>query len=326
MSLQTRLTRWKELNFITQAQCEQILTFERQRAGQTFWRTAFIIAGSLIGLGVCLLVAANWHALGNVFKLTGAFALLGSAFAATYGSITHQRKGLTELFAILSFLLIGATIGLIGQVFNLEGGWQSFALAWALLGLPFVAVSRSVFFNMGWLCLLGSLVDGRWWERVLDFLWDTFDANTITLLIVLCLLSYAGNRLHKTTRPYTVVSLAFSKLTLWLAYVFVWFIGMRWGTHGWTSHFGMCLAATVCTLAFFAGRMYWALRTQNLSSFKRNAFCAEIFIFILFISGCGNLFLSGLGFIAGGLAVLGMIYVFKRTSRYIKTMEAFHEK
>ena len=48
-----------------------------------------------------------------------------------------------------------------------------------------------------------------------------------------------------------------------------------------------------------------------------------IYIFILFASHLSNLFMSGVGFIFGGLAVLAMIYVFKRTSLYIKNMEAF---
>ena len=69
MSLTTKLTRWKEQNFITQEQYDQILAFERQRSGHAFWRGAFIVAGLLIGLGICLLIAANWKSLGNVFKI-----------------------------------------------------------------------------------------------------------------------------------------------------------------------------------------------------------------------------------------------------------------
>lgn len=323
MSLSKKLNRWKEHKFITQKQYDQILAFERQRSGNTFWRTAFIIAGLLIGLGICLLVAANWDALGAVVKLTGGFAVLGGLFYATFWSITHQHKGLTELFTILSFLMIGAMLGLIGQVFNLEGGWSSFALTWAILGLPFVVVSRAVFFNMGWLCLFFSLFNFGHLEKVLDYFFHTLDGGAIAAIIGLCLLSYAGKKLDETAHSYTLLPKAFEKLMMWLAYISVWFIGLRWGNWWGWEHPKFMVLANLIVFAFFAARLFVAVRTQNMTSFRRNAILVEIYIFLLFAGNLGSLFLSGIGFILGGLAILGMIYLFKRTSRYIKNMEVF---
>ena len=317
MFLQKKLSRWKEQNFITQEQCDQILKFERQRAGNTFWRTTFIIAGLLIGLGICLLVAANWDVLGTVTKVAGDFVILGGLFYTAWRCVAAGKKGLTELFAILSFLMIGATIGLIGQVFNLEGGWRSFALSWALLGLPFVAVSRALFFNMGWWCLVLSSVSVRW----LDILWHDINSSIVTVAC-LCLLSYAGSKLDEVARPYTLLSKAFSKLTLWIAYLGVWGIGICWGLE-WHHHAGWTLLADGVVFAFLAGRMGLAVKMQNITSLRRNAILAEIYIFVLFATAFGNLFMSGLGFILAGLAILGMIYVFRRTSGYIKSMEVF---
>ena len=323
MSLSKKLNRWKEQQFINQKQVDQILAFERQRSGNTFWRTAFIIAGLLIGLGVCLLVASNWDALGPIFKLTGDFIILAGLFYTTFWCVTHERKGLSELFAILSFLMIGATIGLIGQVFNLEGGWSSFALTWAVLGLPFVLVSRSIFFNVGWLCLFFSLFNNGWLEKILDYLFHTLDGASLSAVIGLCLLSYAGKRLDEIANKYTLLPYAFSKLMMWLAYVVVWGIGLRWGGWWGWDHPTFMLLANLIVFGFFAARLFLAVRTQNMTSFRRNAILAEIYIFILFASNMGSLFLSGIGFIVGGLAILGMIFLFKRTSRYIKNMEIF---
>ena len=322
MSLSKKLNRWKEENLLTQEQCEKILTFERQRTGNTFWRTAFVIAGLLIGLGVCLLVASNWDAMGAVVKLVGDFAILGAFFYTTWWCVTHQKKGLSELFAILSFLMIGTTIGLVGQVFNLEGGWRSFALSWALLGLPFVVVSRALFFNLGWVCLLFSAFNMHWLEKTLEHLWETFDGSAIVFIAALCLLCYAGKKLDETAHPHTLLPQAFSKLTLWLAYLFTWFLGLHWGTRNFfhAPSWMIVIIANLFVFIFFGARMFLAIKTQNLVSFRRNAIWAEIYIFVLFASCFGSLFLSGLGFIAGGLAILGLIYVLRRTSRYIKTM------
>lgn len=324
MSLAKKLARWKEQQFITQAQCDQILAFERARSSRTFWYSAFIFAGLLIGLGICLLIAANWKALGDVAKITGDFVLLGGLFYATWWCIARQKKGLTELFAILSFLMIGATIGLIGQVFNLEGGWSSFALFWALLGLPFVIVSRALFFNLGWWCLFLSFCNFEWIEKLF---FRHLDETALTVA-VLYLLSYAGKKLDETLEPYTLLPRAFEKVTMWLAYVCIWYVGLRWGCDsglrwGYLGSFAHTLPANLLVFGFFALRLFTAVHTQNLTSFRRNAILAEIYVFILFASAFGNLFMSGIGFILGGLCILGMIYVFRRTSRYIKNMEVF---
>ncbi len=325
MSLQNKLTRWKEENLLTQEQCEKILTFERKRTGNTFWHTAFIIAGLLIGLGICLLIASNWDALGAVVKIVGDFAILGALFYTTWWCVIHERKGLKELFAILSFLMIGATIGLLGQVFNLEGGWQSFALAWALLGLPFVVVSRALFFNLGWVFLCFSAFEMSWIGKILKHLWKTFDGSAIIFVALLCLLSYAGKKLDETAHPYTLLPKAFSKLVLWLAYIFTWLLGLHWGTRNFlhSPDWLTVIIANLFVFIFFGARMFLAIKTQNLISFRRNAILAEIYIFVLFASCFGSLFLSGLGFIAGGLAILGLIYALRRTSRYIRTMGEF---
>ncbi|MBR4355905.1 MAG: DUF2157 domain-containing protein [Elusimicrobiaceae bacterium] len=323
MSLSKKLTTWKEQQFITQEQCDKILAFEQQNSGNTFWHMAFIIAGLLIGLGFCLLVAANWHVLGTAFKLIADFALLGGLFYATWWCMTRQRRGLTELFTILSFLMIGATIGLIGQIFNLEGGWSSFATAWALLGLPFVIVSRSTLFNMIWWCLFFSLFNNGWVQQVVMHLVEHFDFNVVFVVVGLCLASFAGKKLDEKIHPHTVLPNAFAKLMMWLAYVSVWVLGLRWGTLNLAGAVWRMLLADMLVFVFFAGRMFWAIRTQNMTSFRRNAILTEIYIFILFASNLGSLFMSGIGFILGGLAILMMIYIFRRTSKYIKNMEIF---
>ena len=113
MSLTKKVNTWVEQRIITTEQKEKILAFENKKGNNTFWNTAFIIAGILIGLGVCLLIAANWSVLPAAVKLIGDFALLGALIYGIYWSIQTQHKGLKELFTILSFLLIGGTIGLV---------------------------------------------------------------------------------------------------------------------------------------------------------------------------------------------------------------------
>ena len=62
-----------------------------------------------------------------------------------------------------------------------------------------------------------------------------------------------------------------------------------------------------------------------MKSFIRNTHLLELYILFLFVTRYGNLFMSGVGFIVGGLLLLGVLYLLKKTSKYIKTLEVFHE-
>ena len=324
MSISKKIKTWQENNFLSAQQAEQILAFERARGNRFFWRAAFIFAGLLIGLGICLIVASNWDALGAFAKLFGDFLLLGGFSYAVYWSICQKHNGLKELFIIVSFLLVGASIGLIGQVFQLDGGWKSFAVFWAILGLVYVWNSRVLFVGMTWwLLFLSGVLKGRWFEEVLNYLSKHLDGTAIALIAGLWLLSYAGQKVNEKWEIHTRLAAAFEKVMMWLAYVIVAFVGVRWGLITWHNTWAVQCFAYLIVFGFLGMRMYLAVQTQNQASFKRNAVLAEIFVFGIFASRFGTLFVSGVGFILGGLFVLGFIYILRRTTRYIKKMEAF---
>ncbi|WP_428075208.1 DUF2157 domain-containing protein [Candidatus Avelusimicrobium luingense] len=324
MSIAKKIKTWQENKFLSEQQAEQILAFERARGNRTFWGTAFIFAGLLIGLGICLIVASNWDALGAPVKLTGDFLLLGGFSYAVYWSICQKRSGLKELFIVIAFLLSGASIGLIAQVFQLDGGWQSFAVFWSLLGLVYVWASRVLFIGMSWwILLLSGVLKGKWLESLFEYLGKHLDATALALIAGLWLLSYAGGKANEKLSVYTRLAAAFEKVMMWCTYATVAFVGIRWGMIRWENTFFLQCFAYLIVFAFLGARMYLAVQTQNRISFKRNAILAEVYVFGIFASRFGNLLASGFGFIIGGLLVLGLIYVLRRTTRYIKSMEAF---
>ena len=162
--------------------------------------------------------------------------------------------------------------------------------------------------------------------RLLDLLFDYLERQfegMIAIVLVLSLLSYAGKKLDEAVHRYTLLPRAFSKLALWATYVAVWFFGCRWGMISWRNTALVMILANAFVFAFFAARLFKAFWEQNISSFVRNVLITEIYIFVLFATRFGDLLYSGFGFIAAGLLVLGLIYVLKKTSRYIKSMEVF---
>lgn len=321
MSLSKKTDVWVAQQIITPQQRKQILAFESQRSNRTFWNTAFMIAGSLIGLGLCLLIAANWKILPAWLKLAGDFALFGGFIYGLYDATQKKRNGWKELFAILCFLMVGGTIGLISQIFHLNGGWHNFACGWALLSLPFILLTRSSFFNITWLILLFSVIPFERFEKYIEVFFDELTLLQSILLLSLYGLYVAGEWLHEKIATYTALSKNVARLCLWSAYYLVFYIGGYWGLYHKTL--SSQLYAHIIVFGFFALRMYTALREGNIGPFKRNAILAEAYIFLIFMSHMGVLWTTGLTFILGGLLILLFVYVLRRTLRYIKSMEHF---
>ena len=317
MRTSAKLQKWVEQGLISSAQAEKILQSEQSGHSNMVWKWMYGIAGLLIGLGFILIVSANWDYIPASVKLIGDFALWAGVLYATYRSIINKQSKVSEILLVLSFLFVGATIGLIGQIFNLDGGWSSFAMAWALLGLPYVWFSRLLSFNFCWLVLLFTSFNFGFIERILSYINGHLD-GMILAIVVLSLLSYAGKKLDETVNKYTLLPRALQHLAMFAAYVTL-FSGIFW-----YSNIG-ALGAYIVAFVFFAVRMYLAVQKQDMPSFKRNAIAAEVYIFLIFASRFGNLLISGFGFVFCGLVVLAMIYLFRKTSKYIKSMEVFHE-
>ncbi|MBE6449111.1 MAG: hypothetical protein E7013_00190 [Alphaproteobacteria bacterium] len=198
-------------------------------------------------------------------------------------------------------------------------------MAWSLLGLPFVLFSQLLSFNFCWLCLFFTLFDFDWIDKLIDYIDKHLD-GMILVVIFLSLLSYAGKKLDENVNRYTLLPKAFRNLSMFMAYVIV-FIGSFVRRFWFFLYFSKVSSLLVYIFAFlfFATRMFLAVKTQNMVSFKRNAIAVEVYIFLIFANCFGNLLLSGFGFILGGVAVLALIYLLRKTSKYIKTMEVFHE-
>lgn len=317
MRISAKLQKWVEQGLISSAQAEKILLSEQSGHSNVVWKWMYGIAGLLIGLGIILIISANWDYIPAPVKLIGDFAVWAGVIYAAYRSIINKQSKVSEILLVLSFLLVGATIGLIGQIFNLNGGWHSFAMSWALLGLPYVWFSRLLSFNFCWLVLLFTSFNFGFIEKILDYIDDHLD-GMILAIVVLSLLSYAGKKLDETLNKYTLLPKALQHLAMFAVYVIL-FSGIFMYSH--MEAFGAYMVAFV----FFAVRMYLAVQKQDMPSFKRNAIAAEVYIFLIFASRFGNLLMSGFGFIFCGLIVLAMIYLLRKTSKYIKTMEVFHE-
>lgn len=317
MKISNKLQKLLNQGLISLEQAEKIMLSEQTKNSNIAWKLMYWIAGLFIGLGFVLIIASNWDGIPTLVKLLGNFAIWAGILYGTYWSIANKKDKLKEFFLTFSFLFVGATIGLIGQIFNLSGGWESFATTWAILSVVFVLFSRLTVINIFWLFLLFSAVD--FWSL---FRWIRYfmigELSALIVITSLCaVLTYAGNQLYKSVNKFIVLPKAFAILC---------FIGMYFSALIGGFFVGFITGlANVFVFVFLGIRLFLAMKNKNMKSFIRNTHLIEIYILLLFLTRFGNLFISGIGFVLGGLLLLCVLYLLKKTSKYIKTMEAFHE-
>lgn len=320
MILSRKLQKWASNGYITPDQALQISTFEQKNNAALASRLLYWLAGLFIGLGTIMVVSANWSHISDTVKLIGDFFIWFALIFST-SKLYNKKSKLTELFFLLCFLFTGASIGLIAQIFHLNGGWHSFAGLWALLSLPFILFSKSKILNSVWLTLL--LISTP--EVILDWLTDFLRQNILGFVIcysaILGAISWISHKIDQSVHQKIILFKVLSDFLLFLIYAGVLIIGIFESLENSVSGF-LCL---LYAFAFLGGRLIWLYRVQNINSFTRNIYITEAFIVVVFLSRWDKLLTSGLGFIAGGCALLIGLYVLKRTSKYIKKLRISNE-
>ena len=99
-----------------------------------------LLGGTLVGLGIILLLAHNWADLSRAARTALAFAPLVAAQLLAFW-ILHSGKtsaAWREGGGAFWMLSVGAAIALIAQTYHIPGDAGRFALTWMLLALPIV--------------------------------------------------------------------------------------------------------------------------------------------------------------------------------------------
>ena len=309
---------------ITSQQVENIISFyQKNNDNSKLWKRLFVIAGLLIALGIILIIGANWAGIPNFIKITVDFVLFLVLIYADYYFITNNKKNLSEVFLVISFFMVAGTIGLIAQVYNLDGGWLSFARFWMFLTIPFVFLSKTYLINILWLLLLFNSLPESLYTQLHDFY--SYLVSTllpfpkkynisIFLILMYFVLKFmylsATEMYHKFNRKFVAMK-AFSIIAQITIY--------------WTV-IAVVLDKNFVNIIFIfsllAYKMYKSFQNRKEKYFRNFAILAEIYIIYLFVSAYGNLLFTGVGFVIGGFLLLVSIYVLRKVLFYIKGIEA----
>jgi len=153
--LTTETGNWVKKKIITTAQASKILSQYGDEESSKTMQVVSTIGAILIGLGMILFVASNWQGMPASIKLV---LLYGTTFGLYYAGWfvtqkSYQKTGLSLLF--LGSIMVGVTLALTAQIFNLEANFTRFFLIW------FIAVAPlSYFFHSKPTLILSKLLFG----------------------------------------------------------------------------------------------------------------------------------------------------------------------
>ncbi|EDP97616.1 DUF2157 domain-containing protein [Kordia algicida OT-1] len=116
-----------------------------EEAGSNKLFTIFgILGATLVGLGIILIMAHNWDNFSKVTKLVCAFLpmILGQVVLG-YSIFKDKSMAWKEAATAFLFFAVGACIALVSQVYHVSGDVESFLLAWIVLCVPLLYVTKS---------------------------------------------------------------------------------------------------------------------------------------------------------------------------------------
>lgn len=104
-----------------------------------------VLGAALVGLGIMLIIAHNWDNFNRPVKTFLAFLpMIIGQIACVYTLYQQKEKAAwREGSATFLFFAVGACIGMVSQIYHLEGELGGFLLTWMLLVLPLIYVMQS---------------------------------------------------------------------------------------------------------------------------------------------------------------------------------------
>ena len=158
-----------ERNLVKDATAEALRELAREqikeRGALTLASVLGWLGGSAVALGVILLIASHWDGIADGVKLAGFFVLMAGVHAAGFG-ITRTGLPYERTAAALHFVGAGlflGGVGLVAQVYNLNGRPPNAILLWFVAIAPLAVLLRSasisvmaLFALLVWLHMEGS--------------------------------------------------------------------------------------------------------------------------------------------------------------------------
>ncbi|MBF3375437.1 DUF2157 domain-containing protein [Leptospira borgpetersenii] len=179
MRLEQKLKRWVGAGLIASEQSDAILNFEETRKTPYLYYSFIILGVIVIGIGVIAIIAANWEEIHDFVKLGVGLSIL--ALTAGLAFWKRENPNLLTVFIVLESILILGMIGLVSQVYHLEGKYYEAAKLWCILTFLFLIATDSKTLIHLWLIGFQIAVTGWIFEQIQNrgghewgYYWNTY--------------------------------------------------------------------------------------------------------------------------------------------------------
>ena len=324
MQLEKKLNLWESKNFITFMQKQQILEFEKSNKKPLLFNALILLGVFLISLGIISLIAANWQAIGGSVKIVADFVILTAVACGTFYAWKNGKNIWFEAGIIALFMLTGASIGLIGQVFQTNGSLASAGLFWCIITLPLLVVSKRKLLPFLWLPLLCASIANIscFWqllEKIFDWwFWNKFpEAALLTILFHLAAFAILFSMCdYLTGRKYPIFDAARLYMYIFMYQAVIAFMFFGYETRNTASFVNIYSIITLFLItAAIIGEKFKRPRQVN---FNVSLLYVE-FMFIYFRL-FGSLITTGIGLIVSGVVLIGGLYLTRNIIRKLKTL------
>jgi uncharacterized membrane protein len=165
---------WRAEGLIDDSQYEQLLERYQFNILDTSARNRFVtiligLGSILIGLGVITFVAANWQELpriGKVIILMSLFIGVNIVGFSKWKQPNHAQQRLGQGLLLLGALILGANMGLMGQMFHINAPFYELLLAWGIGVLAMTYSLRLTSMGVLSIILIGLGYWDFWWKFV----------------------------------------------------------------------------------------------------------------------------------------------------------------
>ena len=153
--LEGEIAVWQTMGLVDEDRAQALLgLYESRESFEARQQTQGAVhiagpGGSLVGLGVLLLIGYNWEQMPAPLKITAIFG----AMIATHATAFEVRyrlgwRRLSEVVFFMGCLLYGAAIWLLAQIFHIESSNYDAVWWWAIGVLPFALLLDTILLHL----------------------------------------------------------------------------------------------------------------------------------------------------------------------------------
>ncbi|PPS45764.1 DUF2157 domain-containing protein [Chroococcidiopsis sp. TS-821] len=199
---------WQAEGLINELQYEQLAQRYQFNTLDSTARNSFVailvgLGSILIGLGVITFVAANWQELPRVGKVTLLLSLFIAVNVAGFWLWKHPKESRQRLghgLLLLGALILGANMGLMGQMFHIDAPFYELMFAWGIgvlamaysLRLTSLGILSTILLWLGYWGYWGSAIAQSWSTTAMtEVTWSLLMGQHMPLLSVVLFIPLA---------------------------------------------------------------------------------------------------------------------------------------